>query len=101
MLLAKIRSIVVAIVASRRSAHVELTVINAVLGMQRNDDVPFAVNKLAASFRAIGRSRTITDPFIKRSITAATFYRRVIDFHAITRSGATDLVCGVPTCPVL
>ena len=100
MVIAESRPIVIAVVTSRLSTHVELAAIGTVIGMQRNDSVPFAINKLAAGFVAIGRLSAIANPFIKRSITVVAFDCRVVDFHAIACS-SIDLICSIPTCPVL
>ena len=101
VVLAEIGTVAIAVVVSRLSAHVELTVINAVFGMKRNDDIPFAVHEFAGVFISIGRPRAVADPFIKRSSIVVAFDCRVVDFHAIARSNTIDLICSVPTRLVL
>ena len=101
MILAKIRTVVIAVVLSWDSAHVELAFINVILGVQRNDSVPFAVHKFAADLITISRPCAVANPFIKRSRAVLTFYCRVLDCHAIAGSVVMDLVRSIPTCPVL
>ena len=101
MVLAKIRTIVIAVVLSQDSAHIELAFINVIFGVQRNNRVPFAVHKFATGFITISRPCAVADPFIKRSRAVLATYCRVIDCHAIACSVVMDLVRSIPTCPVL